>query len=340
MTPFAEATAVNAIDSHHYALDFPSDWCVGSVPHGGLVTACVLSAAKAHFSTTHAPRKQPHTIALHLSFLRRTAVGAARLAIRDVKLGRRTSTIHVTLTQGPRNDNDTSAAPRVVGYLTQSNLPHETGISLPTQYQLHPPPPPPPLLSSSSSAEGLKEGRDPNWVRGAHKHAGFRKVTGQVRWYVPRRRPAAPALVDEWVCFSRPGARFTQMSLGYVVDSFPQVVEGYPDEEVVRAQRIAEGSEAEGEGEGEGGGEDSTPRLNWYPTLVLNLEVKKLLPEEGVEWLFARVRAKEIKNGRMDLEVAVLDEGGELVAISNHVCLVLPSERNTKRSRREAGGKL
>ncbi|KAI4159377.1 MAG: hypothetical protein LQ342_006633 [Letrouitia transgressa] len=316
MTPFAEATAVNAI-----------------VPHGGLVTACVLSAAKTHFSTTHAPRKQPHTIALHLSFLRRTTVGAARLAIRDVKLGRRTSTIHVTLTQGPANDHD-SSAPRVVGYLTQSNLRDETGISLPTQYRLHPPPPPSPLLSSS--AEDLKEGRDPHWVRGASKHAGFRKVTNQVCWYVPRRPARAP--MDEWLCFARPGARFTQTSLGYVVDSFPQVVDGYPDEEVVRAQRVAEGLEAEGEGGA--GGENITPKLTWHPTLVLNLEVKKLLPEEGVEWLFVRVQAKDIKNGRMDLEVVVLDEGGELVAISNHVCLVLPFERNTKRSGREAGGKL
>lgn len=144
--------------------------------------------------------------------------------------------------------------------------------------------------------------------------------------------------MDEWLCFARPGARFTQTSLGYVVDSFPQVVDGYPDEEVVRAQRVAEGLEAEGEGGA--GGENITPKLTWHPTLVLNLEVKKLLPEEGVEWLFVRVQAKDIKNGRMDLEVVVLDEGGELVAISNHVCLVLPFERNTKRSGREAGGKL
>ncbi|KAL9614756.1 MAG: hypothetical protein Q9167_000747 [Letrouitia subvulpina] len=348
MTPFAQATAVNAIDSHHYALDFPPDWCVGSVPHGGLVTACVLSAAKTHFSTTHAPRNQPHTIALHLSFLRRTAIGAARLAIRDIKLGRRTSTVHITLTQGPGYDNDNdSSPPRVVGYLTQSNLRDETGISLPTHYQLHPPP-----LPAPSSTAGLKEGKDPNWVRGARKHPGFRKVTGQVCWYVPRRGSGGgggqpKALVDEWMCFSRPGSRFTTTSLGYVIDSFPQVVEGYPDEEVVRAQRIAEGSVAleevdgEGGGEGEGeGGKNSSPGVKWYPTLVLNLEVKKLLPEEGVEWLFVRVRAKEIKNGRMDLEVVVLDEGGELVAISNHVCLVLPFERNTKKSGREAKGKL
>lgn len=27
----------------------------------------------------------------------------------------------------------------------------------------------------------------------------------------------------------------------------------------------------------------------WYPTLLLNIDVKKSLPEEGCEWLFVRV---------------------------------------------------
>ena len=38
----------------------------------------------------------------------------------------------------------------------------------------------------------------------------------------------------------------------------------------------------------------------------------------------------------MDLEVLVLDELGDLVAISNHVCLVLSSERNLTRSAKKA----
>lgn len=66
----------------------------------------------------------------------------------------------------------------------------------------------------------------------------------------------------------------------------------------------------------------------WYPTLLLNLEVKKVLPPEGVEWLFVRVRPKQIKNGRMDLEVVILDEGDNIVALSQHVCLILDAARN------------
>lgn len=50
-----------------------------------------------------------------------------------------------------------------------------------------------------------------------------------------------------------------------------------------------------------------------------NIEFKKLLPPQGVDWLFVRARAKQIKDGRMDVEVTILDEESELVALSNHV---------------------
>lgn len=76
----------------------------------------------------------------------------------------------------------------------------------------------------------------------------------------------------------------------------------------------------------------------WYPTLLLNLEIKKALPAEGVEWLFTRVRAKQIRNGRMDLECVILDEGGDIVALSHHVTLVLGAERNMAERRTEGGG--
>ena len=66
----------------------------------------------------------------------------------------------------------------------------------------------------------------------------------------------------------------------------------------------------------------------WYPTVLLNLDFKKPLPEEGVEWLFVRCSSKKIKNGRMDLDIAILDEGGDIVALSQHVALAVSTERN------------
>ncbi|KAI4258339.1 MAG: hypothetical protein LQ352_001277 [Teloschistes flavicans] len=324
MAPFAEATTVKAIDSHTYLANFPEDWCIGNavesetVPHGGFVTSCFLSATALHFSTTHASLNQPHTITLHLTFLRRNAVGRARFSFRDMKLGRRTSTVHVALTQG----DDKNAEPCVVGYLTQSNLQTETGVSLSTNWQLHPPPV---SLTSTTALRGGK-GREENWVHSVGEHASFRKASQKTKWWVPRQGQRGPGMADEWLCWAD-GGKFTQSALGVVVDQFPQLVEIYPGTQPL---------DASGE-DADIGKKKRDRKPNWYPTVLLNLDVKKALPEEGVNWLFVRVRAKKIQNGRKDLEVVVLDEGGDLVAISNHVCLILDVDRNMKRSEKTKG---
>ncbi|CAN9091847.1 unnamed protein product [Alternaria alternata] len=67
----------------------------------------------------------------------------------------------------------------------------------------------------------------------------------------------------------------------------------------------------------------------WYPTLLLNLDVKKSLPPEGVKWLQVRVEMKKMQKGRMDLEVFVHDPAGDLVALSHHVGFVVDASRNT-----------
>ena len=79
----------------------------------------------------------------------------------------------------------------------------------------------------------------------------------------------------------------------------------------------------------------------WYPTMTLNLDVKKQLPEEGVEWLFTRTRAKRIRNGRFDLDIEVWDAEGDLVALSTHSSLVVDSSRNvTRNGKKEMNAKL
>ena len=144
--------------------------------------------------------------------------------------------------------------------------------------------------------------------------------------------------MDEWICFSREGQRFTQESLGFVSDLFPQIVEhrysaaevaaGMRDEDAVSRQPQSQ----EADSQKPLAAEKSEWARFWYPTILLNLDIKKALPTEGVEFLFLRVRAKQIKNGRFDLEVTILDETGDLVALSTHVALVLGSERNMKRN--------
>ncbi|XXG98029.1 hypothetical protein Hte_004346 [Hypoxylon texense] len=290
---FAEATAVRPVDSHTYTVNLDSEWCVGSVPHGGVVTSVFLRVAATHFRTTLAAQDQPHTVSLHIEFLRRTQEGAATLVVRDVKLGRQTSTVHISLSQEGREE--------VVGYLTHSNIDAETGISLKTRWILQPAPPPPP----ADFTVLLAGGGDPNWTEQTDKpFPKFRKVSHRVRNFLPRAGQVMPGVVDQWLRLDS-GEKFTDESIGFVSDNFPSVVDGLWSTE-----------------------QKGKPPPFWYPTVALNLDIKKTLPLGGVEWLFLRVRPKTINNGRMDLEVVILDAAGEVVALSYHVVLVVSAERN------------
>lgn len=193
----------------------------------------------------------------------------------------------------------------MVGYLTHCDIAAEYGICLPTSWGLEPAPPVADLAK-------LVSGADPKWTEWIAEALDFRKATSMVNIYLPRNFNSGRGVVDLW-CKFRNGERFTDLSLGFVCDMFPQIVETYVDDE----EALAAGNVVQ-----------KQLSRNWYPTLALNLEFKKALPEEGVEWLFLRVRSKQIKNGRQDYEIIIMDDGGEIIALSHHVAMILSSMRN------------
>ncbi|KAF2015893.1 hypothetical protein BU24DRAFT_422201 [Aaosphaeria arxii CBS 175.79] len=287
MASWAEATAVEKVDTKTYTCNLRDDWCIGSVPNGGYVTGCILEVVALHFSTALAKQNQPHTIALHVEFLRRTQAGPATFRVDDVKLGRQTSIVHVHMSQEGREE--------VLAYVTNSNVDTETGVTFDTGYTLTPPPPTVDLAK-------LADDKDENWFRQQKMpFSNFRKASQKVRWHFPRNGHVKSSIADEWLYFAD-GSNFTNSSIGFVADMFPQIVESY---------------------------RDKSQGPFWYPTLLLNLDIKKSLPPEGVKWLAVRVQLKQVKNGRMDLDVHVLDDQGELVALSHHVGFVLDAARNT-----------
>lgn len=131
----------------------------------------------------------------------------------------------------------------------------------------------------------------------------------------------------------------TNEAIGYVCDAFPQIIESYIigwDIYSLDFERKYSMGEQRKLINGSGF------KQMWYPTLLLNLEIKKALPENGVKWLFSRVEAKKIQNGRYDLEVLLLDTEGDLVALSHHVVFAVGAERNTaaRRTGSKQDGKL
>lgn len=146
-----------------------------------------------------------------------------------------------------------------------------------------------------------------------------------------------PSIMDEWITPTSTEDRFTNMNLGFVADQWPQMVENYRPNSphnshgiVARAIRSKNGTSTEA---------DSGWRSPfWYPTLLMSIEFKKILPPQGVDWLFVRASAKQIKDGKMDVEVTILDENSELVALSNHFCFIV--DLAPKSSAKGKGSKL
>ncbi|KIX07133.1 uncharacterized protein Z518_05110 [Rhinocladiella mackenziei CBS 650.93] len=324
---FADVVPIKQLSSHEYTIHLKDEWCVGTVPNGGYVTSSFLVVARTHMALTHPTRSEPHPINLHLEFLRRTSVGPALFTVKDVKLGARISNLHIVLSQKQAHHDEYQD--EAEGYITMSNIAAEQGLSLDTSYQLYPPALPADLQSLAT------QGYDANYtMRAKDPFPQFRRAAQNIQMFLinPERKPAGrpKAMNDQWVRFAPnrvPNGRWTNDALGFLVDMFPQIVESYVNPFVEEAA-LGQHSEAELQEFLR----SNEPRAKyWYPTLALNLDIKKLLPDEGVEWLFVRTRAKAIRNGRFDLDIEVWDVEAELVASSCHASLIVDASRNTTR---------
>ncbi|EGY16493.1 uncharacterized protein VDAG_07657 [Verticillium dahliae VdLs.17] len=291
--PYAEASKVTQLAPGVFLANLSANFCIGSVPNGGYVASTIIRAAAEHLAS----RGQTDSITSHFEFIDRTEPGPALIILEDVKLGRSVSTLHATLYQNDLQPTAPFITPRtrklLLSYLTNASLAREQGLTLDTQWTLTPPP-----AWSTARLTLLATEAVPG---SSMRSACFFPTTA------PRRGQE-----DVWLRLAS-GERLTNAVLAYIVDSMPYLVEGW--------RPAAD--------------EPQTPYRTddvwWYPTLVLNLDIKRGLPAEGVEWLFMRTMAREIRNGRFDLEVTILDEQGNLVALASHVNMILSMARNMKK---------
>lgn len=296
------------------------------VPHGGYTSAVLYRLTLTHFE--HAHPKQYDTpaspISMQLSFLRRTGAGPAQLEVEDVKIGLRTSTIHVKLLQFSEKQKDKLEL-KVAGYITVSPPSAEVGISAPTGYTTLPAPPPGSLPNGAVNLPALAQtGRDGAWTKLNPPYPEFRRAAAQLELYGPRtgqsqQRNAKAMAIDQWARFRPNGdtnGRWTDATVPYLLDMFPMALDGL-DNVSATATATAKG--------------ESVPEQKakfWYPTVTFNIDMKKHLPAEGVEWLYSRIMTKVVRDGRTDLDVTLLDDKGEVVALGTQVGLVMSASRN------------
>lgn len=322
MNEFEKAIEITPQDTHRYTVTLSNEWAIGTVPHGGYTMAVLHRLAIKHFAHTHPghyPDEPATPISMQISFLRRTGTGPATLNVQDIKLGARTSTLHVTLLQ-ERDKAPFGLEVKLAGYITVTPASRETGTSARNLSSLRLPP---------ADLETLKQtGKDePNgWKLYESQFLGFRKATRKVSMYTHTDATmlgqAGDGAVLQWCRFVPGGGvsgtvgdgsgRWTNDSVAFLVDMFPSALSGF--------DRVASMAET--------GDPNTLGGKFWYPTVALNLDLRKRLPQEGVEWLFCRVSSTGIVDGRSDIQVVVMDATGDVVAIASQVGLVLSASRN------------
>ncbi|OJJ42985.1 hypothetical protein ASPZODRAFT_75347 [Penicilliopsis zonata CBS 506.65] len=315
-----------------YTAHLQDEWSIGRVPHGGYTAAILYRLATTHFAHMHSTQfpEMPVPISMQISYLRRTRAGEALLTVQDAKIGRRTSTIHVTLSQRKGSDNSDSSSSssssdyetKVAGYITVSPPGAEQGVSALTRWS----PSPPVVKGTGPSGEVnlaalAATGSDGVWKRSTPPFSAFRRATQHADLYAPGKESkeskestgsnSSSHVIDQWARFCPYGilTPWTDEGVAFLTDIFPTALDGL--------QSIALNSSADGTG-----------GSFWYPSVTLNVEFKKHLLPGKTQWLYSRVQSKVVCNGRTDIDVTILDEEGDVVALSTQVGLIVSASRN------------
>ncbi|KAI0186920.1 thioesterase family protein [Astrocystis sublimbata] len=336
--PFTDAMMVEELDSHTYRVELNESYCSNGVPNGGYVASCMLVAANAHLKSFYS---QPDTVTAHFEFPSRTSPGPAIIVIEDTKIsGSLLSTLHLTLWQHGLQSQKPWISPNrskriVLAYATHGDARRQEGISIRTAYEAAHSAAPSHELPAFEKLRAA--GEDDEWKESLPPEHLVSSLPSLSNWrfFLPRSKPAVPGFLDMWVS-TNSGERITQAILPYVVDSFPFNLHDYTiDPEALKLylnpsqhyQETVRGPHA-GTQRGKNTPPPSERASLWLPTVLINLETKKPLPTEGVEWLSVRVTTKQMKLGRFDLEIIVRDVEGEMIALSHHVALVLDISRS------------
>jgi hypothetical protein len=288
-------TRTNEPNTSH--CDLKPDWAIGLVPHGGYLAALITQAAAQFSAEHHKDLNQTDLITLHQEFVSACVFGPASVTVTVLSRGRQYSTLRIQLFQHPNHDPSKKAIHRIEALVRKGSLSRERtagGISLPT--------PPSSKYGAILDLASCVERKDAPGV--SERRPAYGKVVFMLGADTNEAGKGieGPSVRTQWIRYRDPSARFDIAGLAFLADTHRPLIEAY----------------------GLVG--------YWFPTLSMSLDVKKGVPEGGWEWLFMRIEIHQVKDGRFDYDVVILDEGFELVALSRHANLIVSSERNYKRS--------
>lgn len=305
-----------------------------AVPNGGYSSSCVLAAARQHL----AERGQPDTLTVHYEFVTSAAVGPAIITVEEIKIGRTLSTLHLTLWQGKGMLDSAPWVTRsetkrcILAYATQTNFKTLSGRTTETGFKQ--------LDEQTRPAKPdlealLRDGKSDLWRESSPPANSVVKSNNSWRMFVPREAPFSPGVLDMWMC-TRNGEMVTQAMMPYVADSFPYDMTNFIVTPEVHALLRDRTKRPVSEVQRKQAEQNKDRAGYWFPTVVLNLENKVLLPEEGIQWVNMRMTTKLMENGHFDIDVLMRDEHGAIIALSHQVSLIVSMERNMRTNKQKA----
>ncbi|KFX95793.1 hypothetical protein V490_03667 [Pseudogymnoascus sp. VKM F-3557] len=316
--PLVDQINLQQTSSHSYTSLWHHDWTIGPNLHGGHVAAVVQLAAQTHFATTLAAQNQPDILTLHLDFLVGCVHQTMQITVIDIKIGKVTSTIQLQVKQKDKL--------KAIATATSTNFSQPLGPTAKSDWALHPPTKPVPDFEKVIARKP-----EDNWIPSilAGEIGPF---TGQLIALQPRGGFPVAGVLDSW--YTYPGERIDSTYLTMMNDVMPSMSDtllhnnGPFNGHVLFAASEAWAKENPG---------IPAPLTNSFReaakatsidmTLTLDVQYKRRLPKEGLEWVFSRIVARMLDGGRMDLNVTLCDRNMDVLCLANHTVLVVGDQR-------------
>jgi hypothetical protein len=241
------------------------------------------------------------------------------ITVTELKVGAGTTTLQLDLSQ--------NGGKRILALATATNLDKVVGPTASTAWSFYPPTKPIPKFSRVSAKQP-----EENWLP-------FRLIgeilpfTARMLNLYPREGFPVDGVCDAWTCFT--GEEYMDSTyLTAMADIIPSMSDTLlHNDGIYDARRIfAEIEQWANENPGIPMDVKNTLKQGmkariFNNTLTLDIEFKRRVPKEGIQWTFVRSATRMMDRGRLDLDVTICNEKMELLCLARQVILVLDSKR-------------
>ncbi|KFY33744.1 hypothetical protein V494_07351 [Pseudogymnoascus sp. VKM F-4513 (FW-928)] len=306
------------VTSHSYTSSWHRDWTVGLSLHGGHVAAAVQLAAQTHFTTTLADQNQPDILTLHLDFIVACVSQAMQITVVDLKVGKGTSTIQLQVTQKDKV--------KVIATATSTNFSQSIGPTVKSDWAFHPP-----LKPAPNFEKVVAHKPDDNWLP-TILAGEIGPFTRRQLTLIPREGYPIAGICDAWYTF--PGDRIDTTCLTMMNDCMPSMSDTllrnngpYDAHEMFTSITAWTDKNPGAPAPLTNSFKDAAKATTFDISLTLDIQFKKRLPKEGLEWIFSRIATKMMQDGRMDVEVTLCDHNMDILCLSHQTMMVLDAQR-------------